>query len=409
MERPRYTLDDWRTVKRMLSLGMTVRRTAETSGVGRNTVHRWSRRRFPPERMLMPMDEIDVDTLRSAAPRMSPRQRLTYEDRAYIAALSDSGASCAAIAAKIGVSPSTVSRELARNGGRGKYDPRTAEKRARINSRRPKARKIDSSPRLRKKVVEYLMRMYSPREIAERLKVDFPDDESMRLSHEAVYQAIYVQGKGSLRQELAVEQALRRGGSRRKPRSKLPPRPRGKSWVHGCEISARPPEAEDRAVPGHWEGDLVVGSDHRSCLVTLVERKTRFLVARRLDAHDTKTVVDLLIEMAGSVPEGIRSAACRSLTWDQGCEMADHARFTRATGFKVYFCDPHSPWQKGTNENTNGLIRQFFPKGTNFTKVTDEEVSRMQDLMNIRPRETLNWMNPSEALTMELNKARALQ
>ncbi len=161
-------------------------------------------------------------------------------------------------------------------------------------------------------------------------------------------------------------------------------------------------------MPGHWEGDLIVGSDMRSCLVTLVERKSRFLVARRLEAHDTRTVVDLLIEMAGSVPDAIRDVACRSLTWDQGSEMADAGRFTRATGFKVYFCDPHSPWQKGTNENTNGLIRQFFPKGTSFLDVTDEEVARMQGLMNERPRQTLNWMTPAEVLNMELAMARAM-
>jgi len=385
---------------------MSVRAAAKATSVSRSTVWRWGRADRPTEGMVARM--VSIEPGKGPSPvRKSPKARLTAEERAWIAAMRDQGATCTDIAARIGVHRTTVSRELSRCSGR-EYDPRRAQAQAYNLARRPKARKLDSDPRLRKEVVDRLMRFFSPREVAESLRRDFPDDDSMRISHEAVYQAIYVQGKGSLRQELAVEKALRRGGDRRRPRSALPPRPRGRSWVEGCEISTRPPEAADRAVPGHWEGDLIVGSDMRSCLVTLVERKTRFLVARRLESHDTRTVVDLLIEMAGSVPKTIRDVACRSLTWDQGCEMADAERFTLATGFKVYFCDPHSPWQKGTNENTNGLIRQFFPKGTSFLDVTDEEVAHMQELMNERPRQTLNWMCPAEVLNMELAKARAM-
>ena len=225
----------------------------------------------------------------------------------------------------------------------------------------------------------------------------------MRLSHEAIYQALYVQGRGSLRQELRVEQALRSGRRSRKPRSRLPARGGGRSWVEGCEISLRPAGAADRAVPGHWEGDLVVGPG-TACLVTLVERSTRYLEARRLDARDSRTVVDLLIEMAAAVPDGIRAALCSTLTWDQGPELAQAARFTEATGLRVYFCDPRSPWQKGTNENTNGLLRQYFPKGTDFSAVTDEEVRAAQDQLNGRPRETLGWRTPAEALAEYLSR-----
>ena len=174
--------------------------------------------------------------------------------------------------------------------------------------------------------------------------------------------------------------------------------------TEGCEISLRPAEAADRAVPGHWEGDLVVGPG-TACLVTLVERRTRYLEARRLDARDSRTVVDLLVEMVGDVPEGIRSALLSTLTWDQGPELAQAARFTEATGFRVYFCDPRSPWQRGTNENTNGLLRQYFPKGTDFSLVTDDEVRTAQDQLNGRPRETLGWRTPAEALAEELAKA----
>ena len=402
----RYTIDDWRAVKAALRLGMTIRAAAAASGVDRNAVFRWSGLDGPPDWMWSGMKVPTTPPAGRQAAR-TRRQRLSYEDRCYIAALAAEGESPGEIAARVGVHRTTVSRELGRLP-KGAYDPRAADLQAYNLARRPKEAKLDSSPRLRRAVVNGLLRRHSPSQISERLKVDYPDDEEMRVSAETVYQAIYVQGRGSLRQEVAVEKALRSGRARRRPRSKMPPRPRGKSWVEGCEISTRPPEAEDRAVPGHWEGDLVIGGDMRSCLVTLVERKTRFLVARRFPCHDTRTVVDYLIEMAGSVPDGLRDGLLKTLTWDQGCELADAARFTRETGFKVYFCDPHSPWQKGTNENTNGLIRQYFPKGTDFTKVTDEEVKEMQDQLNSRPRQTLGWLTPAEVLAQDLAGKRAM-
>ena len=398
----KYTLDDWSAVKERLRLGDTVRGAAEACGVGRGAVFSWSRMDEPPDRMVAPMD-YGVDLDRQIAQGRSARQRLSFEDRAYIAAMSSQGCGPAEIALKVGVHRTTVARELDRCP-EGAYDPREAHLDARRRARRPKARKLEEG-RLRGHVASKLALLWSPRQISMRLREEFPDEEEMRVSHEAIYQALYVQGRGSLRQEVAVEQALRSGRKRRAPRSRLPARARGRSWVEGCGISERPPEAADRAVPGHWEGDLVVGGDLASCLVTLVERRTRFLVARRLMAHDTKTVVDLLVEMCAEVPGAVRDGLLSTLTWDQGCELADAARFTLETGVKVYFCDPHSPWQKGTNENTNGLVRQYFPKGTRFSEVSDEDVRAMQDQLNGRPRETLGWKTPAEALQSELATA----
>lgn len=202
-----------------------------------------------------------------------------------------------------------------------------------------------------------------------------------------------------LRHELGVRAALRTGRAGRRPRSKLPPRGGG-PWLDGRGISARPPEASDRAVPGHWEGDLVVGGDMSSCLVTLVERRSRFLLMARLLAHDAATVERKLEEMAASIPNELR----RTLTWDQGSEMARVADFELATPFRVYFCDPHSPWERPSNENTNGLVREFFPKGTRFSEVTDEEVARAQWLLNNRPRKVLNWKMPAEVMQEVLAK-----
>lgn len=398
MEMSKYTIKDWKAVKAELAAGNTIREVAKRTGVDRGTVLKWSHRENPSEWMWLNMS---TEKIAAGNPRRSSRKaRLTFEDRTYIAAMLKVGQTATSIAKELGVARTTISRELKRTDR--EYDPRKAHMDADKKGVRPKKRKLETNERLRQYVIEGLLNRWSPEQISKRVAADYPEDRSMRISHETIYQAIYIQGKGSLRQELAVEQALRSGNKRRKPQSKLPPKSRNQSWVEGCEFSTRPPEIQDRAVPGHWEGDLIIGSDMKSCLVTLVERKTRFLIARRLESKDTKTVVDLLIEMAASVPEAIRNGLCNTLTWDQGVEMADAARFCSATGFKVYFCDPHSPWQKGTNENTNGLIRQYFPKGTSFLNITDEQVKTMQDQMNGRPRETLGWKTPSEALSNEL-------
>ena len=208
------------------------------------------------------------------------------------------------------------------------------------------------------------------------------------MSHETIYQALYVQGKGALRHELSVEKALRSGRRTRKPVSKLPARG-ARSWIgEHNHISMRPAEADGRAVPGHWEGDLVIGRGGRSALVTLVERTSRFCLIARLDKHDSATVTDKLIELITTLPDTLK----RSLAWDQGCEMAQSARVSIATGIEIYFCDPHSPWQRGSNENLNGLIRDFYPKSTDFTTISAEDISHTQDLLNTRPRKT--GLNP---------------
>jgi IS30 family transposase len=388
--------------------GMTAAAAAATVGADQSTVTRWcARAGLALRRGRRPRGEgVRMEDLLAAGrpARTSPRSRLTLADRAAIQEGMRAGRSLRSIAADLGFSHTTVSREVRRASVGGAYDFACAQRRAEREARRPRARRLDSDAVLRAYVAAGLARAWSPRQVCERMRLEFPDDGRMRVSHETVYRALYVQGRGALRHELGCEQALRSGRRSRRPRSRLPRRP-GRGWVEGCEISLRPPEAADRAVPGHWEGDLVVGGDGRSCLVTLVERKTRYLQMRRLLSHESRTVVDLLAAMVAEVPGGVRRALMSTLTWDQGTEMALHAEFTRATGFKVYFCDPHSPWQKGTNENTNGLIRQYFPKGTEFADVTDEEVRRVQDLLNGRPRETLGWRTPAEAIAEVLSEA----
>lgn len=384
----RYSIEDWRAVRRALDAGGTIRGVAEATGADRNAVFRWSHGDEPPERMWL---DMEIPDSAPAGPGRPPNARLTYEDRCIVFAMRREGSTHAEIAEAVGCHRSTVSRELARMP-QGRYDPRLAQRDAERAARRPKPRKLDANPRLRAFVVNCLMLRWSPEQISARARDEFPDDEDMRVSCETIYQALYLQGKGQLGHELGVQVALRGGRRGRRPRSKLPPR--GRPWVEGREISARPPEAADRAVPGHWEGDLVVGGDMSSCLVTLVERRSRFLLMSRLAVHDADTVEDRLVEMAASIPDELK----RTLTWDQGSEMARVADFELATPFKVYFCDPHSPWERPTNENTNRFIREFFPKGTRFTEVTDEEVARAQWLLNNRPRKVLGWKFPSEVM-----------
>lgn len=331
-------------------------------------------------------------------PRTSPRSRLTYADRVRIQDGLAAKTSFRQIARQLGFSHTTISREVAAHlDPHGRYSADIAQVRSDRARARPRKRKLDE-PRLRAYVAAGLEAGWSPEQICGTMRLEFPGDEEMRLSHETIYRALYVQGKGSLRAELACEQALRSGRKGRKPQSRLPKRSGSRRWTEGHEIATRPPEADGRAVPGHWEGDLVVGGDMASCLVTLVERSTRFLVMSRLDAHDAETVADRLALMASRIPEELRA----TLTWDQGCEMARWPKFAEASGFEVYFCDPHSPWQRGTNENTNGLIRQYFPKGTRFDEVGDEEVAQVQDALNARPRKTLGFRTPAQKLAEAL-------
>ena len=309
----------------------------------------------------------------------------------------------AAIARELGVHRSTVMREVENGSVNGRYRSKIAQQRADEQRRRPAKSdrvKIRSGTDLWNEIVARLNNRQSPEQIAGRLRRDFPGRDDMQVSHETIYQALYVQGAGALRHELTVEKALRSGRTSRRPRSRLPRRS-NRSWIGEATISARPAEAADRRVPGHWEGDLVIGGDLRSALITLFERHTRFAMISRLTIHDTATVTDRLTEMAARLP----ATLWRSLTWDQGVEMAQHARFSIASGCPVFFCDPHSPWQRPTNENGNGLIREFFPKSTNFTKITDPQVAEAEHLLNTRPRKILDFATPAEKLDQLLTVA----
>ena len=331
--------------------------------------------------------------------------RLGAGERAMIATGLAQGDSAALIARRIGRCRQTVSREIRRGAGVGRGLPsRGGAGRGPGALGPPQDPQAGADPAGRERVVDLLEDRVSPRQIAARLRFENPDDESMRICHEQIYQALYVQGAGSLRAQLRVEKALRTGRTRRIPRSPLAglPKPRGKSWIQGATISLRPPEADDRAVPGHWEGDLVIGAGGRSALITLVERTSRFVLISRLGTcHDSATVTDALQTMVADLPRAVYS----TITWDQGAEMAQHAAFTAITGIPVYFADPHSPWQRPTNENTNGLIREYFPKGTSFTDVTDTQVQAVQDQLNRRPREVLNGQTPTEILDTIINGA----
>ena len=296
----------------------------------------------------------------------------------------------AVIAARLGRHPATVGREIRRNGsGRG-YRALAAQAQAEFRARRPKTARLAGNARLRGWVAGRLAERWSPRQISVMLTREFAGEPEMRVSHETIYQAIYVQGRGALRRELAA--CLRTGRALRKPRRRANARTgRIKDMVN---ISERPAEVADRAVPGHWEGDLIIGS-RSSAIGTLVERSTRFVLLLHLPhGHGAAAVAAAMTGAMGTLPAQLH----RSLTWDQGKEMAAHRQITLATGLAVYFCDPHSPWQRGSNENTNGLLRQYFPKGTNLSVHSREHLDAVAAQLNARPRETLGWRTPAQAL-----------
>jgi IS30 family transposase len=373
---------------------------------------------------------------------------LSFAEREEIAILRAQGVGVRQVAGRLGRDPATISRELRRNaatrGGRLDYRASTAQWHADRRAGRPKLAKLAANDALRQYVQDRLVgrvtapdgaavpgpevrwigrrhgrrtdrrwaRSWSPEQIANRLRVDFPHDESMRISHEAIYQALYVQGRGALRRELTA--CLRTGRALRVPRART--RGRGKKFVTPeILISERPAEAADRAVPGHWEGDLILGLGS-SAIGTLVERTTRFTMLLRLPrmeghgdeprikngpalaGHGAEAVRDAIADSIQTLPEQLR----RSLTWDQGAEMAQHAQLRIDTGLQVFFCDPHSPWQRGTNENTNGLLRQYFPKGTDLSKHTRGDLDAVAAALNSRPRKTLGWKTPAEVLNDQL-------
>ena len=317
---------------------------------------------------------------------------MRIEEREVISRELSRNQSARFIGALLGRHHSAVSREIDRNGGRDEYRAVDAQRRCEEHRARPKERRLEASTALHDAVNDGLRQMWSPRQISRRLREDYPDDESMRVSHETVYECLYLQARGELRTQLKL--ALRKGRTRRVNRSR-PAVARG-TIPDMVNISERPVEAADRAVPGFWEGDLIIGKGGRSQIATLVERRTRFVMLVRIPYDRTAERVALLLaaKMA-TLPEFLRN----SVTWDQGKEMAQHARFSIETGVPVYFCDPRSPWQRGSNENTNGLLRQYFPKGTDLSLHSQAELDRVAAELNGRPRETLKWRKPVEELT----------
>lgn len=314
--------------------------------------------------------------------------RLSMDEREEIRAGLERGESFTAIAASIDRAVSTVSREVAGNGGRDGYRAWQAHGDAGQRARRPKTPKLVG--RLALLVTEWLEEWWSPEEIARRLRLEFPDDPMMWVSHETIYQSLFVQGRGELRREL--HRCLRTGRAQRRPCSRLERRGQIPDMVM---ISERPAEVDDRAVPGHWEGDLIIGANNRSAVGTLVERTSRFVLLLHLpDGREAVRVNEAMKTAISGLPEDL----CRTITWDQGKEMSSHAEFTVDTGVQVYFCDPHSPWQRGSNENTNGLLRQYMPKGTDLSAHTAEDLARIARSLNNRPRKTLGFMKPSERL-----------
>jgi IS30 family transposase len=300
------------------------------------------------------------------------------------------------LALELGRAPSTISREIKRNKSQRGYRAHSAEYRAQVRARRPKTCVLECNERLREVVIEKLQRNWSPRQISGYLIDQFPDDASMRVSAETIYRSLYIQARGVLKKDLIKH--LRTG--RRIRRAKAASArliPAHGQILDAVRISQRPAEVEDRAVPGHWEGDLLVGSKHTK-IATLVERKTRFVMLVKMPADDSRSIVDALACAVQKLPVELR----RSLTWDRGTEMAQHKDFTVATDVQVYFCDPHSPWQRGTNENTNGLLRQYFPKGTDLSKHSQEHLDYVARELNERPRETLGFRTPAVKLAEAL-------
>lgn len=425
---------------RAIAKGLSSEDAAAVAGVSTVVGIRWFRQcgGMPPSH------------LAPSAPKPTGRY-LSFAEREEIALSRARGDGVREIARQLGRSASTISRELRRNaatrGGTFDYRAHTAQWHADRAARRPKEAKLVTNPKLRKYVQDRLAGhiatpggrviagpkvqwsgrrhgrrqarrwalAWSPQQIANRLLIEYPDDMSMRISHEAIYQALYIQGRGALKRELTA--CLRTGRALRMPRERA--RSRGKSFVTPeIMISERPATVEDRAVPGHWEGDLILGLDS-SAIGTLVERSTRFTMLLHLPpmpghrqqprekrspalaGHGAEAVRDAITHAITTLPQQLR----KSLTWDQGAEMAQHVRLTVDTGMQVYFCDPRSPWQRGTNENTNGLLRQYFPKGTDLSAHRPSDLQAVAFALNTRPRKTLEWRTPAEALDMLLRSS----
>jgi IS30 family transposase len=323
-------------------------------------------------------------------PRRRAPRVLQSDERELISRGLVQGLSLRAIARHVKRAPSTISREIRRHGGPTQYRAGQADQRAWQAARRPKVCRLAAWARLRRVVATKLAAKWSPRQIAGWLPVAYPDDATMRVSHETIYRSLFVQARGVLKQTLIAH--LRRGRSGRRPAAaaRRPPHSRVPDPV---SIRQRPPSVADRAVPGHWEGDLLAGA-HHSYIATLVERQSRYVQLIRVPRKDTATVIRALTRSVRRLPAGLM----HTLTWDRGTEMADHQHFTLATQVQVYFCDPQSPWQRGSNENTNGLLRQYFPKGTDLSVFSQAQLNRVARQLNTRPRETLGFQTPAAKL-----------
>ena len=355
-------------------------------------------------RLGLPLGSVSNHLARTGGIRPRARRRpercLSLEEREEISRAIARGHSARQIAGTLGRSHTTIAREIERCGGRQRYRAHAADREAWRRLRRPRPTKLELCDELRRVVSERLSKNHSPQQIAGWLRIEYPDNEAMQVSHETIYRALYVQARGTLKRELT--QHLRRGRTRRYARSQSSKR-QGQGKINEMVmISERPPEVEDRAVPGHWEGDLLIGT-RNNAIATLVERSTRYCQLVALPQGATaERVCEALKASITTLPAQLR----RSLTWDQGSEMSEHRRFSIETGVDVYFCDPQSPWQRGSNENTNGLLRQYFPKGQSLEGVSQERLDEVAELLNGRPRKTLGFRTPAEKLT-ELIDARA--
>jgi len=323
------------------------------------------------------------------AVRHRSRLALTLTEREEISRGVVAGSSIRSIAASLGRAPSSISREIGRNGGPGDYRASRADQATWDRACRPKVCKLVQNRALAHLVASKLCREWSPEQIAGWLKRTYPDDQTHQVSHETIYRSLFIQARGALRKELMAHLRRTRGMRRSRHHTQ-------KTGIHGritgaVSISERPAGAQDRALPGHWEGDLLFGSKN-SQIATLVERHSRYVMLAKVDRKDTETVVNALIKHAHKLPHELY----KSLTWDRGKEMADHQRFTLATDIKVYFCDPHSPWQRGSNENTNGLLRQYLPKGIDLSTYSQAKLTAVARRLNQRPRKTLNYETPAE-------------
>ncbi|TMR92826.1 IS30 family transposase [Nonomuraea basaltis] len=379
---------------RLMDQGLSSREACRIVGINRRTGKRWRNGSAPNKTKKKGAPPVP----RPAVPPSDASRYLREDERIYIADRVREKASIREIARELGRAPSTISREIRRNRHPtgGQYRPHAAQARADARRPRPKPSKIGQNPELRAYIQEHLHKRWSPEQIVQSLRRSFRERAEMNVCHETIYQALYVQGRGDLRRELT--RALRTGRAMRKPR-RLAQQRQPRYSAPMVMLSERPAEADDRAVPGHWEGDCIIGKNGSSAIGTLVERTTRYVMLVHLPIdRSAERMRDALVETMATLPAQLK----RSLTWDQGSEMGRHHEFAVAADMPVYFCNPASPWQRGSNENTNGLLRQYFPKGTDLSVHTRDQLDAVAAELNARPRKTLDWGTPAERLAMLL-------